>query len=143
MFLPIQTLTFFKIYQDATFEFERKRNRPERYDRNVTEQTLKAIPVIIKTRHDRLKKHIDNRLVLLLKFVVYSFLTRFSCLICNKSFNRHKPGKLMEMKKDSKELEQDINILPKKLVSNVVAAEKTKIKVKVVQQQTENNAMEE
>ncbi|KAB1224778.1 Peptide chain release factor 2 [Morella rubra] len=28
--------------EDSTFEFERKRNRPERYDRNLTENTLKA-----------------------------------------------------------------------------------------------------
>ncbi|KAB1199488.1 Protein GRIP [Morella rubra] len=27
---------------DSTFEFERKHNRPERYDRNLTENTLKA-----------------------------------------------------------------------------------------------------
>jgi len=47
------------------------------------------------------------------------------------------------MEKDSKELDQDIGMLPKKLISNEVAAEKTKIKVKVVQQQTEDNAMEE
>jgi len=47
------------------------------------------------------------------------------------------------MEKDSKELDQDIGMLPKKLISNEVAAEKTKIKVKVVRQQTEDNAMEE
>ncbi|CAD6271211.1 unnamed protein product [Miscanthus lutarioriparius] len=102
--------------KDTTFEFERKRNRPERYDRNLTEQTLKAIPLITKIRHDRLEKHISNR---------------------------HKPGKRKEMEKDSKELDQDIGMLPKKLISNEVTAEKTKIKVKVVQQQTEDNAMEE
>ena len=28
--------------QDATFEFERRRNRPERYDRNVMGATLKV-----------------------------------------------------------------------------------------------------
>jgi len=47
------------------------------------------------------------------------------------------------MEKDSKELDQDIGMLPKKLISNELAAEKTKVKVKVVQQQTEDNAMEE
>jgi large subunit ribosomal protein L24e len=54
-------LILLEIGQDSTFEFERKRNRPERYDRNMTEQTLKAIPVITKTRHERLKKHISDR----------------------------------------------------------------------------------
>ncbi|CAN6291199.1 unnamed protein product [Urochloa humidicola] len=103
--------------QDSTFEFERKRNRPERYDRNVTEQTLKAIPTIIKTRLERLKKHISDR---------------------------HKPGKKKELERDNKELEQDINILPKKLRTTEGSAEETKVKVKVkvVQQQTEDR-MEE
>uniref|UniRef100_A0A0A9AMT7 Ribosome biogenesis protein RLP24 n=1 Tax=Arundo donax TaxID=35708 RepID=A0A0A9AMT7_ARUDO len=100
--------------QDTTFEFERKRNRPERYDRNVTEQTLKAIPVIVKTRHERLKKHITDR---------------------------HKPGKVKSLEKDAKELEQDIGLLAKKSLVEP-STEKTKIKVKVIQQQTEDG-MEE
>jgi hypothetical protein len=47
--------------QDSTFEFERKRNRPERYNRDLTEQTLKAIPLITKVRHERQKRHIAER----------------------------------------------------------------------------------
>ncbi|KAF8395342.1 hypothetical protein HHK36_019288 [Tetracentron sinense] len=43
--------------QDSTFEFERKRNRPERYDRNLAENTLKAIKKIDKVRVDREAKH--------------------------------------------------------------------------------------
>ncbi|KAG0499184.1 hypothetical protein HPP92_003875 [Vanilla planifolia] len=43
--------------QDTTFEFERKRNRPERYDRNVTEETLKAIKKIDKIRVARDARH--------------------------------------------------------------------------------------
>ncbi|KAM3288849.1 hypothetical protein P3S67_022279 [Capsicum chacoense] len=42
--------------QDSTFEFERKRNQPERYDRNVIENTLKAIKKIDKIRVDRESK---------------------------------------------------------------------------------------
>ncbi|MED6112140.1 hypothetical protein PIB30_059013 [Stylosanthes scabra] len=44
--------------QDSTFEFERKRNKPERYDRNLAENVLKAIPKIDKirvTREERMK----------------------------------------------------------------------------------------
>ncbi|KAM7275921.1 hypothetical protein ACFE04_017787 [Oxalis oulophora] len=48
--------------QDSTFEFERKRNRPERYDRNVTENTLAAIKKITKVRSERESKHIEKRL---------------------------------------------------------------------------------
>ena len=47
--------------QDATFEFERKRNRPERYDRNLTENTLKAIKTIDKVRSRREETHLKNR----------------------------------------------------------------------------------
>ena len=47
------------------------------------------------------------------------------------------------MEKDSKEVDQGIDMLLKKLISNELASEKTKIKVKVVRQQTEDNAMEE
>ncbi|KAJ6790489.1 putative ribosome biogenesis protein RLP24 [Iris pallida] len=43
--------------QDATFEFERKRNRPERYDRNVAENTLMAIKKIDKVRVAREARH--------------------------------------------------------------------------------------
>ncbi|GFP82405.1 probable ribosome biogenesis protein rlp24 [Phtheirospermum japonicum] len=48
--------------QDATFEFERKRNRPKRYDRNVTENTLKAIKKIDKVRADRADRHHKERM---------------------------------------------------------------------------------
>jgi len=70
-------------------------------------------------------------------------LLGFSCLTWSTSFDRHKPGKRKEMEKDSKELDQDIGMLPKKLISNDLAAEKTKIKVKVVQQQTEDYAIKD
>ncbi|WCJ32717.1 Ribosome biogenesis protein rlp24 [Euphorbia peplus] len=47
--------------EDTTFEFERKRNRPERYDRNLAENTLKAIKKIDKIRTERNAKHIEKR----------------------------------------------------------------------------------
>jgi large subunit ribosomal protein L24e len=64
--------------------------------------------------------------------------------MCNDKFDRQKPGKRKALERDNKELEQDINILPKKLISNEAKAEETRVKVKVnvVQQQTEDR-MEE
>ena len=139
----MKTLTnIFEIDQDSTFEFERKRNRPERYDRNMTEQTLKAIPVIIKARHERLKKHITDRFILVLQYVVCWIVKGFSCLICDANVDRQNPGKRKALERDNKELEQDINMLPKKLFSSEASAKKPKITVKVVQQQTEDR-MEE
>ncbi|CAH2080060.1 unnamed protein product [Thlaspi arvense] len=49
--------------QDKTFEFEKKRNRPERYDRNVTENTLNAMKKIDKIRNQREAKYIIDRLM--------------------------------------------------------------------------------
>ncbi|MQM20846.1 hypothetical protein Taro_053873, partial [Colocasia esculenta] len=45
------------IFVDSTFEFERKRNRLERYDRNVAENTLRAIKTIDKLRMAREARH--------------------------------------------------------------------------------------
>ena len=53
---------FICIIQDSTFEFERWRHRPHKYDRNVTEDTLKAIKKIDKIRMDRESRHIARRL---------------------------------------------------------------------------------
>eukprot|EP00245_Coleochaete_scutata_P007773 TRINITY_DN23534_c0_g1_i1.p2 TRINITY_DN23534_c0_g1~~TRINITY_DN23534_c0_g1_i1.p2 ORF type:complete len:170 (+),score=51.96 TRINITY_DN23534_c0_g1_i1:127-636(+) len=47
---------------DATFEFERKRNRPERYDRNLVEQTMVAMKKIEEVRVKRQAKFWENRM---------------------------------------------------------------------------------
>lgn len=52
---------YFLIFKDSTFEFERKRNRPERYDRSLAENTLKAIKKIDKVRVDREARHHASR----------------------------------------------------------------------------------
>ncbi|KAK9164053.1 hypothetical protein Syun_004955 [Stephania yunnanensis] len=49
--------------QDSTFEFERKRNRPERYNRIVAENTLKAIKTIDKVRVEREARHHKRRMM--------------------------------------------------------------------------------
>ncbi|RYR60618.1 hypothetical protein Ahy_A04g017672 isoform C [Arachis hypogaea] len=47
--------------QDSTFEFERKQNKLERYDRNFAENVFKAIPKIDKTRITRDERYHKNR----------------------------------------------------------------------------------
>ena len=47
--------------QDATFEFERRRNRPERYDRNVMGATLKAMKRVGEIRERRSVRHLEGR----------------------------------------------------------------------------------
>jgi len=51
------------LLKDSTFEFERKRNGPERYDRNLAENRLKAIKKIDKVRARREAKHHEMRFV--------------------------------------------------------------------------------
>ncbi|GAB4859736.1 hypothetical protein Ancab_011215 [Ancistrocladus abbreviatus] len=104
--------------QDSTFEFERKRNRPERYDRNLAENTLKAIKTIDKVRSARQDRHHDKRM---------------------------KGKRIKEQKETKKELEQSIHMVkaPSVLVEEP-SLTMPKIKVKASQQQLdENHAMED
>ncbi|RYR55742.1 hypothetical protein Ahy_A06g030919 [Arachis hypogaea] len=105
--------------QDSTFEFERKRNRPERYDRNLAENVLKAIPKIEKIRVTREERHHKNRM----------------------------KGKKRKIQKEAtRELEQGISLVkaPLALQKDPSLTLPQKIKVSVSQQQSEdNNAMEE
>ncbi|XP_065861702.1 probable ribosome biogenesis protein RLP24 [Euphorbia lathyris] len=104
--------------EDTTFEFERKRNRPERYDRNLTENTLKAIKKIDKIRTERGIKHIEKR---------------------------KKGKKIKEFKEAQKEVEQGIHLVKAPaLLQQDPSLSLPKIKVTVPQQQVEENkAMEE
>ncbi|OAY38152.1 probable ribosome biogenesis protein RLP24 [Manihot esculenta] len=104
--------------QDSTFEFERKRNRPERYDRNLAENTLKAIKKIDKVRSNREAKHIEKRM-------------------------KVKKGK--EQREAAKELEQSIHLVkPPSVLAEDPSLTLPKIKVTVSKHQTEeNHAMEE
>jgi large subunit ribosomal protein L24e len=48
--------------QDTTFEFERRRNRPERYNRDLVDQTLNAIKKIEEVREKRESKFWESRM---------------------------------------------------------------------------------
>lgn len=72
---------FLFLFQDSTFEFERKRNRPERYDRNVAENTLTAIKKIVKVRVDREARHHKQRFIF---FSNLCFKRIISCSIKEK-----------------------------------------------------------
>ncbi|XP_031121825.1 probable ribosome biogenesis protein RLP24 [Ipomoea triloba] len=102
--------------QDATFEFERKRNRPERFDKNVTENTLKAIKKIDKVRIAREAAHHKNRM---------------------------RPEKLRKQKEAVRELEQGIHLVKAPSVLQQDPSLTLPIKVKVSQQKSEENRMEE
>ncbi|KAG5583634.1 hypothetical protein H5410_054261 [Solanum commersonii] len=90
-------------------------NRPERYDRNATENTLKAIKKIDKIRVDGEERHITKRM---------------------------KGKKAKEQREATKELEQSIHMVkaPSVLVKEPSLTLPTKVKVS--QKQSEENRME-
>ncbi len=87
---------------DTTFELERKRNRPERYNRETMQKTLKAMEKITEIRHKRESRFIANRL---------------------------KERKRQERKLARKELEQEIHLI-KSPVATAAEASTSKDKLK-------------
>ncbi|XP_057791525.1 probable ribosome biogenesis protein RLP24 isoform X1 [Salvia miltiorrhiza] len=128
--------------QDSTFEFERKRNRPERYDRNVTENTLKAIKKIDKVRVDREHRHHTKRL---------TFSSLYCCNICDldqlltcfEKMDRMKPKKAQLRREAEKELEQSISMVKAPAAQQQDPSLTLPIKVKVSKPETVENRMEE
>lgn len=111
-----------ELTKDTTFEFERRRNRPERYDRNVVQNTLKAIKKIEEVRVSREAKLWENRM---------------------------KGNKAKQIKEDAIELEQGIHLVKAPLAMQEepgltlpTKAEKMKVKVSISKQQKERS-MEE
>uniref|UniRef100_A0A7R9YS66 TRASH domain-containing protein n=1 Tax=Chlamydomonas euryale TaxID=1486919 RepID=A0A7R9YS66_9CHLO len=51
-----------ELAEDATFELERKRNRPEKYNRETVAKTIKAIGKIKEIRSKRQDRHYERRM---------------------------------------------------------------------------------
>lgn len=51
------------VVQDTTFEMERRRNRPEKYDREVVQNTVEALKRIKEIRVKRQEKFWEQRSV--------------------------------------------------------------------------------
>lgn len=108
-----------ELTKDTTFEFERRRNRPERYDRNVVQNTLKAIKKIEEVRISREAKLWENRM---------------------------KGNKAKQIKEDARELEQAIHLVKAPLAMQEepgltlpTKAEKMKVEVSISKQQKEHS----
>lgn len=52
-----------ELAEDATFEMERRRNRPEKYDRELVAKTVKAIQKIKEVRKARQDRFYEKRMV--------------------------------------------------------------------------------
>lgn len=47
---------------DSTFDFEKRRNRPVKYDRDLMGKTIMAIKRVDEIRQDREQRYFDNRM---------------------------------------------------------------------------------
>ncbi|KAG2450542.1 hypothetical protein HYH02_005043 [Chlamydomonas schloesseri] len=52
-----------ELAEDATFEMEKRRNRPEKYNRELVGKTLKAISKISEIRQKRQDRHYEKRML--------------------------------------------------------------------------------
>jgi len=103
-----------ELAEDATFELERRRNRPEKYDRTAVAKTLKAIGKIDQIRSKRQERFYEKRM--------------------NKA-------KIMEKKAERVQLEKEIHLI-KAPASLTAAKEKLRVRVQD-KKQTTASAMEE
>eukprot|EP00883_Tetradesmus_obliquus_P005024 jgi/Sobl393_1/15429/SZX65849.1 len=94
-----------ELAEDATFEMERRRNRPEKYDRDLVKKTVKAIERISEIRVRRQERFYEKRMAKV---------------------------KGQQVARDKQQLEQEIHLVkaPASLVSDK-AQQKSKEKLKV------------
>lgn len=110
-----------ELAEDATFEMERRRNRPEKYDRELVKKTVKAIERISEIRQRRQERFYEKRMA---------------------------KAKSQQVAQDKQQLEQEIHLVkaPASLISDK-AQQKSKQKLKVAvedkQQQQQVDAMQE
>jgi excinuclease UvrABC helicase subunit UvrB len=60
--LRLHRVSFSSCMQDSTFELERRRNRPEKYNREIVAKTLTAIKKIDKIRARRQERFYEQRM---------------------------------------------------------------------------------
>lgn len=51
-----------ELAEDATFEMERRRNRPEKYDRELVKKTVRAVEKVSEIRKKRQDRHHERRM---------------------------------------------------------------------------------
>jgi large subunit ribosomal protein L24e len=96
-----------ELVEDATFELERKRNRPEKYNRETVSKTLKAIGKIAEIRSKRQERFYEKRM--------------------NKA-------KKLEKKAEKVQLEKEIHLIKAPAAIN---SAKEKLRIRVQEKQTD------
>lgn len=110
------------IFQDATFEFEKRRNVPVRYDRELVATTLKAMERVAEIRQKREKAFWKNRYVY---YCTWSFISLTT--FCSMSGNAAK-----NIRDNALEIERHIELVqPRSSTSTSKASEALEEREKV------------
>lgn len=103
-----------ELAEDATFEMEKRRNRPEKYNRELVTKTMKAIEKVTDIRVKRQDRFYEKRM---------------------------EKAKKQQLKADKLQLEKEVHLIK---APEGIRAEKEKLKVPVQQKKQSNaDAMEE
>ncbi|KAI3433642.1 hypothetical protein D9Q98_003451 [Chlorella vulgaris] len=102
-----------ELAEDATFEMERRRNRPEKYDRELVHKTVKAIQKVEAVRTARQDRFYDKRM---------------------------QRARVLEKAADRKQLEQEIHLV--KAPGALAAEKEKKLRVAVEEEQFEEGMQE-
>jgi large subunit ribosomal protein L24e len=107
-----------ELAEDATFEMERRRNRPEKYDRDLVKKTVQAVEKISAIRKKRQDRFYEKRMA------------------------RAKAGQVAA---DKATLTQQIHLVkaPAGIRKKTAASDKAKAKIKVAAEQLAGDAMQE
>lgn len=112
------------ILQDATFEFEKRRNVPVRYDRELVATTLKAMERVAEIRQKREKAFWKNRYVY---YCTCSFIFYILTTFCSMSGNTAK-----NIRDNALEIERHIELVqPRSSTSTSKASEALEEREKV------------
>lgn len=103
-----------ELAEDATFEMERRRNRPEKYDREIVHKTVQAMKKVNEIRAARQDRHYEKRM---------------------------EKSKVIQKAADRRQLEQEIHLV--KAPKSLLAKEREeKLKVAVEQPNTTDTMQE-
>jgi len=91
---------------DASFEFEKRRNVPEKYNRDTVEKTLKAMKRVEEIKERRQNKFYEKRMEVKKKFETAEALRELDKIeVLNLPALKEKVPKLKTKKKDQEAME--------------------------------------
>ena len=99
---------------DTTFDFERRRNIPTRYNRDVMASTLKAMQRVQEIKNDREERYYENRYGLL------RYCRNFALTDVDSSCFSMRPSKRVKKQEALRSIKRDIDLVQSSLARQQV-----------------------